>query len=142
MAGKLKVKAAGKDVGELSIRRPSYENTAREYKVIYHPSQADEPPLTSSYFAYFYIGGEELREHNRSPNTYANACALRVSFSLNMAGMHIPEVVPVLPVTKLRGKRILRGGVEYIPDGDKYYYIYSVENLNSFLEYAWGKAER
>ena len=83
-----------------------------------------------------------LREHNRSPHTYANACALRVSFSLNMAGMHIPASVSVLPVTKIGGKRILRGGVEYIPDGDKYYYIYSVENLISFLEYTWGKADK
>lgn len=139
MAGKVIVKNNGNVVGGIAVRRPPYDVVSEEYEGIFPPKDSDADPV---YFAYIYIDGEVGREHERDPYAYGNGCALRVSYALNMAGMLIPEKSPVLPVTKKGGKRILKGGNKYIPDGDKYYYIYSVENLISFLEFCWGKADK
>lgn len=139
MVGKVVVKNNGNMMGKIDVRRPPYNVVAEEYKGIFPSKNSDVDPV---YFAYVYIDGEVGREHERDPIAYGNGCALRVSYALNMAGMLIPRKVSVLPETKKGGKRILRGGSKYIPDGSKYYYIYSVENLITFLEYCWGKADK
>ncbi len=41
---------------------------------------------------YELIGGDVLSEHNRDPNSYHNACALRTSRALNYAGANIPSI--------------------------------------------------
>ncbi|MFP4835171.1 T6SS effector amidase Tae4 family protein [Cronobacter dublinensis] len=37
---------------------------------------------------------------------------------------------------------MLRGGSEYIVNGANYYYIYSVSDLVTALEFFWGKADK
>ncbi|EMJ9656290.1 hypothetical protein V8G29_004540 [Salmonella enterica] len=138
MPGNATVKQNGKTIGKISLKRPSYNDVAQNYLSIF-PTPGSVNPV---FYAYFYIGGQVYKEHLRDPKAYGNACALRVSYALNISGMRIPEKVSVLPVTRNGGNRILRGGKDYVPDGDKLYYIYSVENMISFLEYAWGKPDK
>lgn len=138
MSGEVTVRINGNKIGSIKVKRPPYDIVAANYQGIF----PNDPTVDSVYFAYIYIDGEVSREHERDPYAYGNGCALRVSYALNMAGMLIPKATPVLPVTKKGGKRILNGGNKYIIDGDHYYYIYSVENLITFLEYSWGKADK
>lgn len=137
MTSNITIKARGKSIGKISLKRPSYNDVSENYLYIFPtPGVVD-----SAFYAYFYIGGQVYKERLRSPKNYANACALRVSYALNLSGMRIPPKISVLPVTEKGGNRILRGGNEYVVKGDSYYYIYSVENMITFLEYVWGKPE-
>ncbi|ELY6212657.1 hypothetical protein SNQ23_002498 [Cronobacter dublinensis] len=139
MNGIVTIKQGGRLIGRVSFKRPSYKNVSESYMEIFPPKDAAVDPV---FFAYTYIGGEVNREHDRDYYAYANACALRISYALNMAGAIIPEKMKVLPVTKKSGKRILRGGSEYIVNGANYYYIYSVSDLVTALEFFWGKADK
>ena len=144
MAGIVTVKEKGKDIGKVVVKRPPYDLIKEKYLDLFPNNVDTGAPLDSAasvYFAYLWVGGHAFREYKRNPSAYGNACALRISYALNMSGMLIPSKVSVLPTTKLGGNRILQGGNEYVIDGGKYYYIYSVENLITFLEYAWGKAD-
>lgn len=78
---------------------------------------------------YQFIGGNVWSNYQNNPNAFSNACALRISYMLNMiSGHHVPFV---------EGKT-LSGDVNR--DGVKEWYFYRVVDMVSYLNNVYGNS--
>ncbi len=92
---------AGLNHLQQGLTRPKFDDLLANY------STNGQGGDMSANEVYKLIGGDVLAEHNRDPNAYKNACALRTSRALNYAGTNIPNI----PGQTLRGA-----------DGKNYFY--------------------
>ncbi|MDD4599296.1 MAG: T6SS effector amidase Tae4 family protein, partial [Lentimicrobiaceae bacterium] len=70
------------------LTRPKFDDLLANY-----PTDPNDPMADMvGEDVYNLIGGQVLSEHNRDPNAYRNACALRTSRALNYAGTDIPKI--------------------------------------------------
>lgn len=77
---------AGLNHLEQGLKRPSFNDLLKGY-----PTDGKGGDMKGE-DVYKLLGGDVLAEHNRNPNAYRNACALRTSRALNYAGIDIPKI--------------------------------------------------
>jgi RHS repeat-associated protein len=77
---------AGLNHLQQGINRPNFDDMLANYPT---DGQGGDMPASD---VYNLIGGDVLSEHNRDPNSYNNACALRTSRALNYGGANIPYI--------------------------------------------------
>ncbi len=79
---------AGLNHLQQGLTRPKFDDLLANY-----PTDPNNPMADmAGEDVYKLIGGQVLSEHNRDPNSYRNACALRTSRALNYAGTGIPKI--------------------------------------------------
>lgn len=101
------------------MTRPSFTSAWAASMRIYDPTNS------ASKVANVVGGNVAANINNQDPKLrWKNTCAVRLSYILNQAGMHIPH---------MPGKTV--------SGSDKRWYFYRVKNLIGFLETKWGKAE-
>lgn len=101
------------------MTRPSFSHAWTASQQIYDPANSGVKVAK-------IIGGNVAENINsRDPKRrWINTCAVRLSYILNYAGMHVPHI----PGQTVSG-------------ADKRWYFYRVRNLIAFLEQRWGTAE-
>ena len=99
-----------------TIARPSFEDLLANFPM---NENGGEMPAGD---VYELIGGKVLSEHLRDPESYNNACALRVSRALNGSGVDLPNI----PGKTLKGD-----------DGRNYFY--RAQDLYNWMTQSYGK---
>lgn len=112
MSGSVQARA-GEHTIHLSINRPRFRDLWREY-----PVGMAAPDV------YQMVGGQAWDLYKENPQGYANACALRLSRSLNYGGM---------PISSKKG---------YLVNGsDRKKYFLRVNDVIAFLKRNWGQPD-
>lgn len=106
---------------EIVIKRPCWTRISQAYSKI---GLLDAPD------SYKLVGGNAYELHLENPLDYGNACAIRMSYAFNYGGYKIQSG------TIFQNKNIGR-----LKGGDKFAYIYRVQDMIYFIEAKWGKAE-
>lgn len=105
----------------MAFQRPSFQTMWHHFVAIY--GDGSVPSVGKK------IGGkvqENIELGVKDPKAgFTNACAIRMSYSLNNAGIHIPQ-----------------GAWKTVSGGDKKQYIYRVADLIKFLNQTFGKPDR
>jgi hypothetical protein len=84
----------------------------------------------SSSTVYNFIGGNVAYNYNHFSDDFANSCAIKLSYALNMAGHTIPAISGETLTSDIDG------------DGSNEYYIYRVSAMIPFLDGNFGTGER
>ncbi len=112
---------AGNQQVSIVLKRPSWARVSQAYSKI---------GLLNATDSYKLVGGNVYELHLDNPIDYANACAIRMSYALNNGGYKIHSG------TIFQNKNIGR-----LKGGDKFAYIYRVQDMIYFIEGKWGEAE-
>lgn len=110
-------------------RRPAWSNVYKAYVTIDNAGKNESTDIKKTAAKYKLIGGPAEKEFKRDPDTYVNACALRLSYALNHGGM------PIKDNKQLPGGTSLKGA-----DGNIYYT--GVYKVRDFLVLNWGNADK
>jgi hypothetical protein len=84
----------------------------------------------SSSAAYNFIGGNVAYNYNNWPGAFANSCAIKLSYALNVAGFNIPQISGQTMTADING------------DGVNENFIYRVSAMIPYLDSALGSGER
>ncbi|MDW6094867.1 type VI secretion system amidase effector protein Tae4 [Vibrio rhizosphaerae] len=113
--------SAGNSVTTVDIKRPRFSDLWSAYS---------EVGFMSAPKVYELVGGRVLELYLSDSESYANACALRMSRGFNYGGFLVPSgtIIETYPIYRVRG-------------ADNKIYILRVKDLVKYIEFNWGKPE-